>query len=80
MEGLYTGKGHGQIVPRSLLSSFPVGNHTKINTNKQNLQKELEQDFWCFIYELSIGQMKKKNLNKIKNLCTKNHLVAYNNP
>lgn len=45
MEGLYTGKGHGQIVVCSLLSSFPVGDRTKTNTNKQNLQKELEQIF-----------------------------------
>lgn len=34
MEGLYTGKGHGQIVTCSLLSSFPVGDRTKTNTNK----------------------------------------------
>ena len=45
MEGLHTGKGHGQIVTCLLLSSFPEGDHTKINTNKQNLQKELEQIF-----------------------------------
>lgn len=42
MGGLYTGEGHGQAATGSSLSSSPVETILQ-QTNKQNLQKELEQ-------------------------------------
>jgi hypothetical protein len=41
---LAIGKGRGQTVMHSPLSSSPVKDHLKINTNKQNLQKELKEN------------------------------------
>lgn len=66
LEGVYTGEGHGQRVMCSWLSPSLVGDHTKTNTNKPT--EGTGANLGCFIYELSIGHIKKKkDLNKIKN-------------
>lgn len=81
MEGSYTRKGCGQKdTVCSSLSSFPVGDHTKTNTNKQSLQKELEQILDVLFMNWALVKEKKKNLNKIKNWCAKNDSVACDSP